>query len=605
MVDRKDVTFYVNTDKIFGASKDKQMCEDFVDAFKKAGFKAKYCGRSPNIHSHPEKYNCTGKNDVWTIVVGGDDAGMWQDMLEKYFQDRLKKASICLVRVFNPGGISKKAKDRNGLKVIRKEYPDKKFKDIKGNVGEWLTKHGYSWFEGSPKTIVNQIKSSTIEGKGFSFMVGEDSSQSTKTITTTEEWKWGYSNSNPFKGYLEIEYTIDKPFGHYSNPPVKKINVDFSIEAPEATNTNIINGKVINPSFNNKIPSWVNDTVRENSFNLLEHIKDAEGDFGATDTKLYFLHKVSFKAEFKDNIQEVTEKDSTTGKETKKTTNVIYDKFDNASYKMNLYSIGLYKGDIVTAKNVNSAGKKVNSVIQDIIKDSDVYSKMNYGLYRFNDYISFNKIKEGETKPVFDFYDMEHWDKDNKNIIVDGNIIDLSNISYTPINDTLNNSMFIFKGRYDILRDEETMSYYYQRFCDLDKVLKFGEQTLMNSDTSNNNSNTEAFVSAKKYFFNNYDERRSYTIKVLGVPPVYINDYVCTHMDNPNLNSGNNGLRVASIEYEFNPKERPVIQTTLGLGKPDKKFVIEEQRKTRNRGEELNIGKNIGYNDIMDLGGLV
>lgn len=610
--DRKDFTFYINNDNIYKTHKqDVDMCEDFVKAFKKAGFKAKYVGSGSDVHSHPNKHGCTGKNDIWTIVVGGDDIGMYRDLTREYFKKRLGKAKICLIRVFhtyNGRGISKKAKNINGLKKAHDDNYSKGSVALKGNLADFLTKNGYSWFEGSPKTIVNQIEEGKIEGVGLVGLTSNStSSSSSKTISWEETFTHGFNDQNPFKGYLEIQYTVDFPYGHPSNPKVKTINVDFSLQAPEAVDANIIIGDglskhYIPPSFNNTIPSWVNDTIRENSFNLLEHVRDAENDFSTTSTKLYYLHKVSFKAEFKDNWHEFSSHDYNTGKETTTNVNVLYDKkFDMSCYKMNLYSLGFYKGDIVTAKNMNSSGKKLNSVVEEVLKDSNFYSKMNYGLFRFNDRIDFNEIKAGTTPPVFDFYDNEHWDKNKTNHIVDGNVIDVSNISYTPINDTLNNSIFIFKGRYDILKEDEALKFYYQRYCDLDKVLKYGEQTILNSDTSNTNSNTEAYVNAQKYFINNYDERRSYTIKVVGIPPVNINDYVCTHMDNPNLNSGDSGLRVASIEYDFDPKNRPVIQTTLGLGKPDKKFVIEDKRKlTQTKYKELDIGKNIGYGTILD-----
>lgn len=606
--DKKDFKFYVNNDNIFNKSKDKSVMKDFVKAFKEAGFKAKYVGAGSDSHSHPDKHGCTGENDVWCVVVGGDDAAMYREFAEsKAYKKKLGKAHICLIRVYNSGGIHKKAKNINNLKKAHDDNYSK-YKDgsvvIKGNLADFFNKVGFSWFEGKPSTIIEQIKNGEIEGKGLTALTGSATgSSTTKSTTWEEEFKKGYSTSNPFKAYLEIQYTVNYPFNHKSNPPVKTINVDFSLEAPEATNTNVINGKKIYPSFNNKIPSWANNTIRENSFNLLEHVKDAEGDFGATDTKIYYLYKVTFKSEFKDNVHQETIHDAETGKSKEITTNTTYDAtHDDASYKMNLYGLGFYKGDIVTAKNMNSSGKKLNSVIEDVIKDTNCYSKMNYNQYRFADYIDFKEITKGTAPPVFDFYEMSHWDKDKNNIIVDGNIIGLSNVSYTPINDTLNNSIFIFKGRYDILSDDETMSYYYQRYCDLDRVLKYGEQTIMNSDTSNTSSNTEAYVTAKKNFFNNYDERRSYTIDVAGIPPVNINDFVRTHMINPNLDSGDDGLKVSSIEYKISPKESPVIQTTLGLGKPDKKFVIEDKRRVQQtKYKELDIGRNIKYESTFNM----
>ena len=606
--DRKDFTFYVNNDNIFNKSKDKSTMKDFVKAFKEAGFKAKYVGAGSDSHSHPNKHGCTGKNDIWCVVVGGDDAAMYREFAEsKAYKNKLGKAHICLIRVYNSGGIHKKAKNINNLKKAHDDNYSK-YKDgqvvIKGNLAEFFTKSGFSWFEGKPSTIISQIKKGEIEGAGLTVLTGSGTgSSTTKSTTYTETFTKGYSTNNPFRAYLEIQYTVNYPFNHKSNPPVKTINVDFSLQAPEATNTNVINGKKIYPSFNNKIPSWANNTIRENSFNLLEHVKDAEGDFGATDTKIYYLYKVTFKAEFKDNIEDVKIYNDITGKSKDVKRNELYDNTHNeSSYKMNLYSLGFYKGDIVTAKNMNSSGKKLNSVIEDVLKDTNCYSRMNYNQYRFADYIDFKEISKGTTPPVFDFYEMEHWDKDKSDIIVNGNIIGLSNVSYTPINDTLNNSIFIFRGRYDILSEDETMSYYYQRYCDLDRVLKYGEQTIMNSDTSNTSSNTEAYVNAKKNFFNNYDERRSYTIDVAGIPPVNINDFVRTHMYNPNLDSGDDGLKVSSIEYKINPKESPVIQTTIGLGKPDKKFVIEDKRRVQQtKYKELDIGRNIGYVSTIDM----
>lgn len=653
MTDTK-YTFYICSDNITTKSGDKNRINKFVQAFKDAGHKAKNCGVGSDVHSHPDKYGCTGSsNKVWVCVVGGDCICTYWDMQQKYFKKKLNGAKLMFIRQFVTGGIQKKASSITSLKNAHDDnFCPKKMnlKNYAKNLDTYFTKYGVSYLEGTTAQIVKDIKAGKVYGAGLS-----DFSSSSGDI------KIGYSNSNVFKGYLNIQYTkdknwdnglnktkldnlqkaIDKAYNNYkkaienkkpkktidyyenkwnnaikaktnyingTKPPIKQINVDFSLQAPEATTTNKITYTsggtkktvTIPPSFNNpNVPSWLNNTIRENSFPLLEFIQEAEKDYNKEHD--YYLYKVSFKSEFgKDNTDNISSD--------KKKDNLLYDNNDQASYKMNLYNIGLFKGDMVTAKNYGSSGKKINEVIKGILDEVNYYPRMKYGKYRFNDRVEFVRITE-ETKPVFDFYDMEHWEtvKDEEKI-VDGSILGLSNVQYTPIQDTLNNSLYIFKGRYDILRDEDTMSYFYERYCDLNKILKYGEQTLLNSDTSNTMSSTEAYNLARTNYINNFEERRSYTIKVAGVPPVSINDFVRTYMDNPLLDSGESGLKVSSIEWNIDPSTSPCIYTTLGLGKPDKKFEIAKLltiQKQRANNKTIDVPSNIVYNGDENIEGLL
>ena len=609
---KKNTTFYVNSDGIFNNKTDKANMNKIISAFKEAGYSAKNAGHGSNAHSFPMKHNCTGKNDVWVCMVGGDDAGMYRDMLASYFKKRIKDATICIMRVYNSykgRGITKSAKDINYLPKAYDDNYSKTDPTIRGNLAEWLTKHGYMYMEGSISDIIKDIKNGVFYGAIPQAIKETESTADITNKTTKTEIKVGYSQSQPFSAYLEIQYTVNYPYNHSSKPTIKTINVDFSLEAPEVVTTNTNNKKYIPPSFNNNISPWLNNTIRQNSFNLLQFIKDAEKDYTIDSTakgvKKYYLYKVGFKAEFPSNFQKKTE--TVDGKSKEVTTNVLYEDNDMASYKMDLYSIGFFKGDIINAKNMSSSGKKLNDVISDVLTDTNYYSRMKYGNFRHQDIITFSKVKENASEPVFDFYEMEHLD-DNKEHIVDGTIIGLDNIVYNPLQDNLNNSMFIFKGKYDILRSETTLRYYYQRYCELSKILKYGEHTLLGSDTTNTCSNSEAYINARDNYVNNYDERKSYTITVTGVPPVYINDYVRTHMYNETLDSGENGLKVASIEYIFDPDSRPVIQTKLGLGKPDKKFVIEEMRKVqsyRNKQPPLSLPSGVVYTGDENIEGLL
>lgn len=651
MADKK-YKFYVNSDNITNKTQDTNRIKKFVQAFKDAGHKAKYSGLGSDTHSHPDRYGCKGSDSVWVVTVGGDCAGTYRDMCSDYFKKRLNGAKLVVIRVYNKGGCSKSASSINKLGRAHDDNFSVKNPTINSNLDKWFTKHGIGYYEGNTTQIIKDIKAGKIKGAGL---------EGFTTVDASSQIKLGYSTSNPFKAYLNIQYTkdknwdnglnkttlsnlkkaLDKAEKNYTNsvtkkmkesvikdykkkydnakkkyndyingkkPSIKQLNVDFSLEAPEATTTNKVTytvGKTtktitIPPSFNNNLISWLNNTIRENSFNLLKFIQEAEKDYNQEHD--YYLYKVSFKSGFgKDNTDKIKKND-------KNTSNVLYDKNDQASYKMNLYSIGLYKGDIVTAKNYGSSGKKINDVIKEVLNEINYHPIMNYGKYRFNDRVKFIKIDEN-TKPVFDFYDMEHWNNYKlKDYVVDGNILELSNVQYTPINDTLNNSLYIFKGRYDILRDNETMSYFYERYCNLNNILKYGEQTLLGSDTSNNLSSTEAYNRARESFLNNYEERRSYTIKVAGIPPISINNLVRTYMDNPLLDSGENGLKVSSIEWNINPDTSPCIETTIGLGKPDKKFEISKIlkiQKERAKNKALDIPTNVSYSGDENIDNLL
>lgn len=652
--ENKNYTFYICSDNISGKSKDKNRINKFVQAFKSAGYKAKNCGVGSDIHSHPDRYGCRGPNNVWVFIVGGDCICTYWDMQQSYFKKKLNGAKILIIRQF--GAITTKAVNKTSLHNAWDDNFCPKSLSLRNyakNLDAYFTKYGFSYLEGTESQIVADIKAGNIHGAGLDGFTSNGSSSS--------DIKIGYSNSNVFKAYLNIQYTKDKNWDNGVNktkvsnlqakvtkaknnydkavkdkkpektiknyktkwdnaqkalddyikgsaPPIKEINVDFTLQAPEATTTDKITytsggtKKTINipPSFNNpNIPTWLNNTIRENSFNLLQFIQEAEKDYNKQHE--YYLYRVTFQSAFgKDNSGNISnDKDKK---------NLLYESNDLASYKMDLYDIGLFKGDIVTVKNYGSSGKKVNDVIKGVLDEVNYYPKMKYGKYRFNDRIEFIRMTE-DTKPVFDFYDMEHWETvNNEKQIVDGSILNLSNVQYTPIQDTLNNSLYIFKGRYDVLRDDDTMSYFYERYCDLDRILKYGEQTMLGSDTSNTLSSTEAYNLARTNYLNNFEERRSYTIKVAGIPPVEINDFVRTHMDNPLLDSGDSGLKVSSIEWNIDPGTSPCINTTLGLGKPDKKFEIASLltiQKQRANDKNIDVPVNVIYFGDENIDGLI
>lgn len=632
-------TFYICSDNITKKSEDKARINKFIKAFKTAGYNARNCGVGSDNHSHPDKYGCTGSaKKVWVCVVGGDCAGTYRDMASKSFTKKLKGSKILFIRQFGTG-ITKKASQ---IKTLNRAWDDNFSKNdpkITGGLDNFFTKNGMSYLEGTTDQIINDIKAGNIKGKGLSGFKGDTH-------------KYGYSTSNPFTAYLNIQYTKDvnwdneldekkvneyniaisnakknydngvkkklssaqlknlkqkitdaenvlKKYIDNNTPQIKNINVDFSMNAPEAVTTDKIGSTAIPPSFSpeENMPSWLNNTIREHWFNLLKFIQIAENDINGEHT--YYLYKITFKAEFgKDNSGNLNDE---------KKDNVLYTDDDQASYKMNLYSIGLYEGDSVSAKNYGSSGKKINEVVKSVLEETNYYPRMVYGKYRHQDRIVFTKV-DTETKPVFDFYDMEHWKNGEiKDEIVDGNILNLSNVQYTPINNTLNNSIYIFKGRYDVLRDEDTLSYFYERYSNLDKILKYGEQTLLGSDTNNNMSSTEAYNNARTNYLNNYEERRSYTIKVAGIPPVNINDFVRTYMNNSLLDSGENGLKVSSIEWNIDPSTSPCISSSLGLGKPDKKFEIAELTKIqreRQKNKALDIPVNVRYNGDENMEGI-
>ena len=104
-------------------------------------------------------------------------------------------------------------------------------------------------------------------------------------------------------------------------------------------------------------------------------------------------------------------------------------------------------------------------------------------------------------------------------------------------------------------------------------ILKYGEQTSLQT-TSETLSDKEAyFYSRVKNDKFNWKPTYTYTISVVGSPDLDINDLVQVKADAQKLNTVK---RVQSIKISYNNGQIPRIRTELGLGEMAQEFQLQK-----------------------------
>lgn len=549
-------TFYIVSDHIQTQAKDIARMNKIAAAFKAMGHKTVVGSRNPNAHTHPEQLKCTGKNDVFVCIFGGVDIEVISDHTgykqSDWFKKRLKNARLMYIFMQSPEGRAVTV----GNKKIGLAHDGKGnipgFNSI-ANPASFLKKNGITFLQsGTTDGIVGKIRSNNYEGAGLN--LGSNSS-STEVTTTEYTIKHGYDTSNHFQGYLKIDYTVNK-----KNGTLQTIYVDFCSEAPEMSSI---------PSFNNSNLIFSNNKKYTNEIPLLEHLKSVHDPKGVKNNK-YYLKKVSLVRHFD---------------KTKLSDGQLYDKkTDDSTYKLNLYKLGLSSGEVINQVTLGVAGKTLLDAVDNVLKKCGYRYNMKYYNLRNNDTVQF--LPEVDTSyPVHTF-----------NEGIDGDIIGISNVKYSPTSDLINNSMMIYKSK--VAEDSEIGVYRYARKARLDDVLRYGEQTHLESL-----SDTIAFTEASQNAYNNletyYKPDTTFTVTSVGLPPVDVNDYVETKTITPLLT---NGYIVESRRIVTNVDDRPMIRTEFGLGDVDKKLKVKHNLDKQRRElvkAKLDLNEPVHYIDAM------
>ena len=562
-------TFYIVSDNIQNKSKDKARIQAIAKAFTSIGHKAVVGAVGSNMHTKPKSYGCTKKNDVWVCVFGGACAGTIADLTgytgfgDWFKNDQLKKASLMFIFVSRPEGRASDIASIKKLGIAHDDNFSRKVKNFTGikNPANYLKNHNVTWIESGTTTgIVNKIKNQQFEGSGLN--LGGSNQTGEKEITNSYTITHGFDKDKPFEAYLKIDYAVNK-----RNGKVKTIYVDWSSEAPSTSR-----------KFDNDFGIvWQNSKKYIHEIDLLDKIKTAESDYAQTSTNKYYLKRVTFLRDFQDVLDDIdTEEDESKA----------YDNKDKSSYKMLLYDLGVFSGEVAKMESLGVSGKTILDGMKTILEKSGYEWSINYNKWRNGDYLNFTDGSDDEKDIKYSF-----------NEGFDGNIIGISNVKYSPTSQLMNSAVTIFKSKKK--ENDPTMTYSYAKKSKIDEILRFGEQMKvenLSTETGSKEATQKAYDNLMKYF----QPITTFTVTSVGLPPININDWVETKTVNPLLT---NEYQVASRKINIDVTDRPMIQTEFGLGDVDAPLKVKqnlaEQRKKLVR-EQLDLNEPVTYDDGFD-----
>ena len=562
-------TFYIVSDNIQNKAKDKARIQAIAKAFQSIGHKAVVGAVGSNMHTKPKSYGCTKKNDVWVCVFGGACAGTIADLTgytgfgDWFKNDQLKKASLMFIFVSRPEGRASDIASIKKLGIAHDDNFSRKVKNFTGikNPANYLKNHGVTWIEsGTTNGIVKKIKNQQFEGSGLN--LGGSNQTGEKEISNSYTITHGFDKDKPFEAYLKIDYAVNK-----RNGKVKTIYVDWSSEAPSTSR-----------KFDNDFGIiWQNRKKYIHEIDLLDKIKTAESDYAQTSTNKYYLKRVTFLRDFQDVLDDIdTEEDESKA----------YNNKDRSSYKMLLYDLGVFSGEVAKMESLGVSGKTILDGMKTILEKSG---------YDWN--IKYNKWRNGDALTFTDGSDDEKDIKYSFNEGFDGNIIGISNVKYSPTSQLMNSAVTIFKSKKK--ENDPTMTYSYAKKSKIDEILRFGEQMKvenLSTETGSKEATQKAYDNLMKYF----QPITTFTVTSVGLPPININDWVETKTVNPLLT---NEYQVASRKINIDVTDRPMVSTEFGLGDVDAPLKVKqnlaEQRKKLVR-EQLDLNEPVTYDDGFD-----
>ena len=326
----------------------------------------------------------------------------------------------------------------------------------------------------------------------------------------------GYDKDKPFQFYIEFTFSNDKTHTH-----------QYTLNATATSFDDWANGRINT--------YWINNVVKQATFNVKERMADIVGD--EDEEFKYFIHQIKFEAP-------KNSEDWYTSNE---------DNIDESSCKMDLYGLGFNNGTIVNPTDLSSCGKSITSQMESLVKDSGYLVKIDYAQHRKDDTINF--MVDNQIDPSYTAKEGN-----------DNNILSWGSISYTPVSNLFNTSVYVYK--------KNTSNGQFYRFVntkDSNSVLKYGEQITLQT-TSDAITDREAYFNARKKSEKyNPVETYSYTITVPFSPDVDVGDLVKIVADAKKLNTLK---RVQSVKYTYDISKIPKCQTTIGLGEldPDSKL---------------------------------
>lgn len=345
--------------------------------------------------------------------------------------------------------------------------------------------------------------------------------------TSAPKQSIGYDKSKPFMFYLDFVWSDD--VNHDERHCV--ISASALATHPDAI------GRIK--------PIWMNNSVKQSTINLKELLMDLNDDHDGD--RKYFIHRISIKTP-----------PSPEGSWWKSDEHLI----DDSSCKMDLYGLGFNDGTIINPTDLSSCGKTINTILKDLITKSGYICSIEYSKHRCDDIL--NLFVDNNDEPVLTATEGD-----------ENNILDWTNISYNPVGNLFNSSIYVYK-------ENQPLGHYY-RFVttkNIDSVLEFMEQcTLVTS--------SETMVSREAYFHARHNEKfkskenYSYTIVIPFIHDLDLNDLVKIIANDHKLNDVK---RVKSIQYDLSNDQVPATRMTIGLDEVapelESKRIMRELRET-------------------------
>ena len=379
----------------------------------------------------------------------------------------------------------------------------------------------------------------------------------TTKITTTK----GYDKDKPFQGYLKITYSIGS-----NSLDAKKHS--FYLRFTQK----YLKGE----SFNEKgFPLyWVNNNTKkttfvdknDKSFNIVDHLRQIHRN----DSEEYYLQSIQMIAP--------------TIKHTKDSKDVDWYKYDKTTHdesscKMDLYQITFDANQGTNPDELSSCGQTVNAMLQKVVKDTNYFVNMEYGLHRKDDRIHFRVNNSSKVS-----YTASEGN--------DNNILSWNSISYSPLSSMFNNSIVVFK-----MDDSKKNDYYYVDTATPKSIFRYGEQAVLQSDNESI-SKKEAYFNARMNEKYNPSQTYTFTITVPSYPYLRIGDYVKVIANAKKLNTVK---QVQSVKVTFAHNKMPRIQTEIGLDELSPDLQLKKNiRKLRSDAKKQTVDFGSSASPISD-----
>lgn len=423
-------------------------------------------------------------------------------------------------------------------------------------INEYWKKYGHVQYDDKWTVCLNSL-------------LGSDATPSTssKNSTRASTITYGYNNKTPYQCYIGVIYSVL----NNKNKVLKKerkIFIDWTTNAVNTLGQSYDKSKTWGKeTFRNTDSegeeiklSWINDKFVTTQVELLSKMQINEGLYSEqkrkADTNKYKVNKVYF-------FYAPSKTDSSK-------TNYIYDdKQDQSTHKMLLSSLEFFSGEVNSNKQVGTVGKTLLENTKTSVEKSETQVRMNYSRERKNDelvLLSDSELKEND-------YLLSEG--------LNGNIIDISSIQYSPITSRYNHSVIIYKDKVMNTKTFKESEYYFNQSYLLLKSIQ-AQGDLQQVDVSSNASGgAEARNEANELIDKVRKNPISFSVKTVGLPPLRLNEYVQTKTTLPQLNDSH---LIASMDIDIDVGTRPMIQTTLGLNAIDSStYTVRKMREDRKK----------------------